>query len=185
MPPEKRRSGVVWPIAAAVLLVLILVAGSRAGSSAYRRFVSQPLPDGSRYTFLYPAHLQNVEENGKGASPGVTHTVNVHTRNQNEPVWVPLQRRLGFSSPSPAEFVTVLVMPVKAAAKVQDSRRQEEWVRGGERRRNEYLTDARTRTKLFLFYSCPKEAPTSFEAHKSVIGQTLRLLPPGAAPPRP
>src|SRR5688500_19227508 len=53
---------------------------------SFRRFVSQPLPDGSRYTFLYPAHLKNVNENGKGASSNITHNVNVTNRTREDPM---------------------------------------------------------------------------------------------------
>ena len=166
---------------AALVVLLFAVLVWQPWAPRYRRFVSQPLPDGTRYTFLYPAHLQNLQENGKGASPEVAACVNVWTMNQTESGWSQFLSRLGFSVPSPAESVTVVVIPLKTH-NVRDGRRTDRWSRFGGLRRNEHIIDARTRTQFSLLHSCPQRAAAQFRTDDPVIARSFRVLPPGVAP---
>jgi hypothetical protein len=189
MPLTKNRyrpGTSVWFVAGLILLTALIVAVlvMRPWTPRYRRFISQPLPDGSRYTFLYPAHLQNLQENGKGASPEVTGGVNVWTMNQSVSQWGLILGRLGFSVTSPAESVTVVVIPLKSKP-VKDSHRTERWERSGGLRQNTYLVDARTRTQYFLYHSCPSTARDQFERHRPVIERSFRVLPPDPKPSPP
>src|ERR1051325_2105484 len=68
------------------VVVPLLMLSARLGRPQYRRFTSQPLPDGSRYTFLYPAYLHDIHETGQGASQGVTQNVSVYNRIGNPSV---------------------------------------------------------------------------------------------------
>ena len=69
---SRRAPAVATMVGIAALVVLLFaVLVWQPWALRYRRFVSKPLPDGTRYTFLYPAYLQNLQENGKGASPEV------------------------------------------------------------------------------------------------------------------
>jgi hypothetical protein len=167
-----------------IALVAVLLAAliAQPWAPRYRLFVSKPLPDGSRYTFLYPAHLQNMQENGKGASPEVTAGVTVWTMNQSDSTWSQFLSRMGFSVPSPRESIGVVVIPLKTR-NVRDGRRTDRWNRFGGLRRNEYLTDARTRTQFILYHSCPASAAAQFAAHDPVIARSFRVLPPGTASP--
>lgn len=183
MQAAKRRFRVdplLWTAAGLILLVAVLLAVLYSGAwpLRYRRFVSQPLPDGTRYTFLYPAHLQNIQENGKGASPEVTQSATVWTMNQSESQWDLLRRQWGFPVMSPAESVSVVVIPLKK--KVKDSRRSERWTRGGQLRHNEHIIDARTCTQFSLYHSCPQAAASQFERYNPTIVKSFRVLPPDA-----
>ena len=150
----------------------------------FRRFVSQPLSDGTRYTFLYPAHLDRVTEGG-GGSPDVTHSVTVSKKDRsNEAARDWIRTRLSLAVPPDAETVTVVVVPQKTRH-VADSRSDERWARGGELRHNEYLVDSRTRTQYSLYHSCPDTAKAQFAAHSPTIARSLQVLPPGSAPPVP
>src|SRR3712207_3812230 len=52
-----------WIVLAALLAAMVAVGlGIRSGAPGYRRFVSRPLPDGTRYTFLYPRGLRLAHE---------------------------------------------------------------------------------------------------------------------------
>jgi hypothetical protein len=170
---------------AAVLFLLIgLVVATlvmQPWTPRYRSFVSKPLPDGSRYTFLYPAHLQNIQEDGKGASPEATHNVIVWTMNRSTTQWDLILRRLGFPVQSSGESVSVLVIPLKSKT-VKDSRRIERWEHGGDLRQNIYLDDARTRTQYLMLHGCPSEARAQFERHHPVIERSFRVLPPDHEP---
>jgi hypothetical protein len=161
------------------LAVLLLV----SWPPRYRRFISQPLPDGTRYTFLYPSHLQNLRENGPGASPNVTSSVAVSTQNQSLSQWDLLRRRLGLPVTSPAESVHVVVIPLKK--RVQNSRTSGRWTKGDIRRHNEHITDARTRTQFSLYHNCPRDAVAQFERHNQIIRRSFRVLPPGDDVPIP
>jgi hypothetical protein len=144
-----------WFAAGLILLIVVLFTAlvMRPWSTRYKRFVSQPLPDGSRYTFLYPAHLRDIQENGAGASPEVSHSVNVYNMNLTRSGWSRLLRRCGFSVLSPQEAVTVVVIPLKTK-RVRERRWSAEWARGGRLRHNEYLVDARTKAQFDLYHDC-------------------------------
>jgi hypothetical protein len=175
----------VWSTAGLIALVAVLLAALvvQPWAPRYRLFVSKPLPDGSRYTFLYPAHLQNVIENNTRVAPNVTQSVSVYTMNRSESTWSEWLSRRGFV-PSAAESIGAVVIPLRVR-NVRNGRRTERWSRLGEMRRNEYLIDARTRTQFILIHDCPASAARQFEAHDPVIARSFRVLPPGAAPAAP
>lgn len=174
--PKIRVKWFLWLSGICCLLVFWLLLSAQSGPSPYRRFTSQPLPDGSRYTFLYPAYLKDVQENGQGASAGVTQNVSIYNRQVNYSSWERLHRWLGRPVAEPMESVSVLVVPQKQS--VIENRQSEGWERGLVRRHNEYLTDSRTRAQFLLMYSCPRNAPAQFERNHLTIVQSLQVLPP-------
>jgi hypothetical protein len=182
---KKDRSRIGLLAVSVTALIVILVIGLAAVLlspwSRYRRFVSQPLPDGTRYTFLYPAHLQNVQENGTGASPEAIASASVWTMNQSVTEWDRLRGRLGIPAASPAEGIFIIVMPL-GRDRVRDRRSSERWSRGGEMRHNEHIFDARTKTQFNLIHRCPQSAAAQFERHNPTIVKSFRVLPPGADP---
>jgi hypothetical protein len=173
----------VWTAAGLALLIVVILATLwvRPWSTRYRRFVSKPLSDGSRYTFLYPAHLRDIQENGAGASPEVTQCVTVYTSNQSQTDWDRLLRHLGIPILSPAESISVVVIPLKPR-RVRDRRWSERWARGGGLRDNEFLVDARTKTQFVLMHSCPSDSAAQFEQNNPVITRSFQVLPPSASP---
>ena len=146
--------------------------------AGFRRFTSKPLPDGSRYTFLYPDYLKDVVE-GPGGSPEVIAGAAVYNRGGEHPEdvnrtpWGGLWRKTGFSK---AERVTVVVIPLKAAHS-HEARTYEEWTRGWERRHNDYLEEAHAKYKLQLYYSCAKDA-AQYRQHARIISESLRMVFP-------
>jgi hypothetical protein len=173
-------------VVAAVLVLAALVAGGLAllrRPAGYARYVSAPQPDGSRFTFLYPAHLKTVAA-GRGASPDVSVSATAYNQSLDPAPWDGVRRWLGMPVPAPGESVTVVVMPLQhlSGGQRRYSRRP---VNPLELRHNEYLVDARTRSRLILMHSCPPAAPGQFEAHNQVIAPSLEVLPPGAPVPAP
>ena len=135
--PAIRVRGLLWLLGIGCLAVPLLLLSARSGSGGYRRFISRPLPDGSRYTFLYPAYLKYIQENGPSGSTGVTQNVSIYNRQVRNSPWDGLRRWMGLPDAEPMESVTVLVLPQKQGA--GDSRHGREWERGLERRHDEYL----------------------------------------------
>ncbi|MDQ2800118.1 MAG: hypothetical protein M3Y13_10795 [Armatimonadota bacterium] len=60
IPSNRRHRGaLLWlGLVAVLLLALPLLAPKSAPRASYTRYVSPPLPDGTRFTFLYPADLK-------------------------------------------------------------------------------------------------------------------------------
>src|SRR5688572_4083491 len=98
---------VLWVVVLGIGLGIVLVAVNGAvwfasSQPSYRRFVSQPLPDGSRYTFLYPSNLQVIREGRGNPSPGVIANVRLQS---SGPVNAPpspsdrLRRLMGLTVP--------------------------------------------------------------------------------------
>ena len=164
----------LWFLVAALAIAAVTLTVARTRISGYRRFTSKPLPDGSRYTFLYPDYLKDVVE-GPGGSPEVIAGASVYNRGGEHPEdvnrtpWGALWRKAGFSK---AESVTLVVLP-SASTTNGGVRTSEEWVR----RHNEYLAPSHAKYKLQLYYSCAKDA-AQFRQHSRIISDSLRLIPP-------
>jgi hypothetical protein len=151
----------------------------------------QPLPDGSRYTFLYPGSLQTVRERKGGHSPG---TIAAVVLQDNGPVnaapspWDRVQRQMGIAVPYPGESVSVLVTPLKPRV-ARVARRPQGWARGDEVRRNEYIQDTRTQLEFTVYHSCftfttPQPAAAAqLRTHNSTLVQSFEVLPPGSSIP--
>jgi len=176
----------MWLIAGLTALVIALFAFGRSRLTGFHRFVSQPLSDGTRFSFLYPEYLSDVVETPGGGSPEVVHSVSVYNRAGEHPYdvnrtpWGTWWRKIGLSH---AENITVVVIPIETA-NMKDNRSSKEWISGWERRRNEYLDDARSRLRFELYYSCAKDAP-QFKSHSRIIAESFRVLAAGAGPTDP
>ena len=180
-PRRASTAGLAVGAAALVALLLAVLVG-HPWALRYRRFLSRPLPDGTRYTFLYPAHLQNVQESGPRAASHVIENVSVYTMNRTPPtLWDELLRRLGVPVSSSAESLGACVVPAQGRP-LRDRRTDVRWERLGAVRHNIEVVDARTRLQFSLAHDGPSDTRTSFEAHDRVIAHSFRVLPPGAAP---
>lgn len=176
-------------IAVAVLAIWLTV--SRPPS--YRRYVSPPLPDGSRYTFLYPAHMEDVAEGGGNPSPGVVQNVTVHNREQSETTWDRLRRGVGLRVMSRGEHVDVL--PVQLSldprgrfygvkdGRARDRRWSDQWARGGLVGHSEYLEVKRLKMRFYLRHGAPANAEAQFRRHNATVAQSLQVLAPRAEVP--
>lgn len=188
--------GVVGVLTLGVALTVAL--GAVRLASRHRRFVSQPLPDGSRYTFLYPANLQTVHEAG-GRLPLPSGAIAAVTLQSNGPInapaspWDWFRQRLGFAVPF-SESVSVMATPAEARVSHdirRAIRRSEGWVKGDEVRRNQYLHDPRTQLQFSVYHSCyaaatpPPAAALQVRAHNSAVVRSFEVLPPGSSIPAP
>lgn len=180
-----RLRSIILAAIALVAVILVAVVTFRSGQPSFHRFVSQPLSDGTRYTFLYPAHLEDVVE-GKGGSPNVTNSVTIYKKHRRKrpSVWQLMGTWLRLAVPTDEESVTVVVIPQKAAI-VTASRSNAHGAGSGRLWHDEYLVDARTRTQFSLYHRCPDTSRAEFEAHNPTIAKSLQVLPPGASPPSP
>jgi hypothetical protein len=173
-----RKHRFIWILIAALAVLAVFLTMAYSSMSHFRRYTSKPLPDGSRFTFLYPAYLTDTHE-GPGGSPEVIWSAGAHNRSGEHSsdvtrtAWGAFLRRAGLSQ---ADEVSVVVIQLKEKS-IKDSRSSEEWVRGWERRHNEYLVDSRSKLKLQLYYSCAQDAG-QFRWHSRIISDSLQLLPP-------
>src|SRR5258708_40229330 len=109
-----RKHKFVWILMGVLAVVAGFLTIAQSNMSNFRRFTSKPLPDGSRYTFLYPAFLKDMNE-GPGGSPEVIVSASVYNRDGEHPFdvnrtpWGTWARKAGFSQ---AESVSVVVIPL-------------------------------------------------------------------------
>lgn len=197
---RRRREALLWlSLVAILLLALPLFAPQPAPRASYTRYVSPPLPDGTRFTFLYPSDLA-LEKNAR----------------------MPTGSSVQFSTPSPTlassnfllteaailrdtqprEAVSVMVMPRKgwkSYPKMNLMNFPKMNLRRDYQRVEQYrllsllhkvgnhgldLYDARTQTWFLLDYSGTIKSG-HYAAHNAAVIQSFRILPPGtsAGPP--
>ena len=181
---------VVWVAALGIALVAALGAFRFARSQPhYLRFVSRPLPDGSRYTFLYPRNLQRIREGG--GNPGVIANVRLQSGgaiNESPSLWDRLQRLMGLPVPYPGESVTVMGYRPKGRIS-RNSRRHDRWTRGDEVRHNEFIQDSCSQLEFSIYHSCytysasRAAAAAQVEAHGFALVRSFEILPPGSPVP--
>ena len=111
---RSRHLKYILTLAITVILAGLMLSVASYRNSQFKRFTSKPLPDGSRFTFLYPAYLKNIVE-GPGGSPGVIHSASIYDRGGEQPgdvnrtPWGSLARQIGFTH---AESVTAVRFPL-------------------------------------------------------------------------
>lgn len=182
-PRGRFRTSFVTPI---VLVALVLIALGASRGSGYRRFVSKPLPDGTRYTFLYPEYLTNISENGKGASPSVTATVNISTRFSAQPVMNRFLSWLHMAPSATSDRVSALVIPHRGGPLLKQARHSKEHGGGAVWFSHaETIDDERTQTQFVLAYMCDGDREDQYKSHHLAVASSFRVLPPGAPEPNP
>jgi hypothetical protein len=186
--PE-RSPRALLAIAVALLLLVVIACAALAlfgakGRVRYRRYVSQPLPDGTRYTFLYPEELRTVVENGGNPSPGVVRNVTVYNSFIRETDWDRLRRKVGLGGQSHDESISVLPYAVKGGI-ARDRRWSDRWTRGGRTRHNEFIDDRRTQLQFALYLDAPADESARFQTIRPTVVRSFELLPPGTEPPSP
>lgn len=160
-------------------------AGSRAASPAYKRFVSRPLPDGSRYTFRYPANLDDVRHEVIHNPLGTSQLTMFRRPDRalsawGKFLWVLGQREKGRQ----AVYIVVRALPAKQRV-VRDERRWEDWQGIRVRTRHVYLTDAQTRSEFVLTHGREQDERGQYPEADPVILNSLTVLPLGAPVPSP
>jgi hypothetical protein len=195
---HQRSQRLPWICAGGLVLAIALVVVSGAlrfatSEPVYQRFTSRPLPDGSRYTFLYPSNLRVIREGGGKPSPGVIANVTLQSSgavNASPSPWDRLRRRIGVAVPYPGESVTVLVTRLKGPV-TQDSPPPRRWADGTGVRQNASVRDTRRRLQFSINHNCftftaPQAAAADqLGTHNAVLSQTFEVVPPGAPLPEP
>ncbi len=176
-------------------VVALAVATAPASPSSYTRYVSPPLKDGTRVTFLCPASVRNflVKPGDKLPQPYIIQDVQITKPfSIMEAVlgWFPLWSRL---SPTDDQGVGVLTTTTTPFKVTQDCRIEQQEVRppvtryGG----NYYIDNViiqKVRNGLqyhfqYQYFASAKSA--SFTKHEATITKSFQVLPPGVSPPIP
>jgi len=179
------RPPLLWLIATVTALGAVVLVAWWNTPSAYRRYVSPPLPDGTRYTLLYPATLEPTNWTPR--------SVNFHKPEETFAASVvKIVPLLLGARPAPerSEYLTVLHGPLKdRESGLPDSRQEVELVGGAGRHhgsRAVHIVDARARARFVLHHVISGQAndPRAIRVGPAVA-RSFRVLPPGATAPRP
>ncbi len=185
MRSSKGKTGVkvlLWLVAIATMLGTVVLVASWNKPSGYRRYVSPPLPDGTRYTLLYPAALEPTNRTAR--------SVNFYKREQTFLASVVQIVPFLFGTrraPERSEFLTVIHGPLKDRESSLPSSRQEiEGVGKHEAQREVRVVDARAKARFVLFHVIRSQANDRHEVRISpAVTHSFRILPPGVQTPSP
>lgn len=173
--PTNRNAWLLAPILCAALLAF---AAWRAQGPAYKRFVSPPLADGTRYTFLYPARYNSVSGIGTNALllDDETRRLTLLDRIRQ---YIPLGPVRATLAGLRAGEITVQVdHPRQKRANSRTEIKES-------RRRFISIEDARSRSYFFVSHINYFSEPTRFDAESKVFSQSFQILPRGAPIPAP
>ncbi|MBV9849508.1 MAG: M56 family metallopeptidase [Armatimonadetes bacterium] len=160
----------------------------------FRRYVSRPLPDGTRYTFLYPSYFAKVRPSFKDTKDYFD-CAHLDCAGTAPVPWTPvrggkviearLQGATGASWLAPhEEFISVVVghageVPFPPGSR--SLRRDTQWVGPNGSHHALAITDARTHLRFLLIHE-DRYIPALFKQTDPVITSSFRILPPGIAP---
>lgn len=183
----RRRVWLLGVLALAMLVVGVVRWNSR---EVYKRYVSPPLKDGTRYTFLYPSRMSR---NGLGISIGSgvrCPSMEVHSM------------ALGDCDNSPPSAVSTFLerfLPRSASefgwsgVDVLVSKEDSLWLSGRSETNNDsesfvsralFISDARARLRFKVDCFVLKERPRAQSEVRTVI-RSFRILPPNTPVPSP
>ena len=171
-----------WTLAALPVAALLAVRWSNRPE--YVRYVSRPLADGSRYTFLYPARMNRVRDRSS------TLRMTVGEEYETTTLW---QRAIGtlrarsrgmtfYSQPGFGSAFTVDPMPLSRLKYRQAGR---EWMRHEPDNidRRVVVADQRSRALFLLTHWVPGGSIEQFRREDKVIIGSFQVLPPGVPSP--
>ena len=166
---------------------------------SYIRYVSPPLPDGMRYTFLRPTYLANVSSAFVN-SDLLMQTVRIRSNTSVLENLTPRQLRVLFSSSGNEE----VIVKVGDAAQgryysrstlpsTPDTHTENHGVEGGWIYHNVYMTKQKSGLSFCLQHSAGFERDDQtdnrslaiFQCSDATIARSFRILPPGVAVPSP
>ena len=189
-----RRHLLLSLLAVAVIAALAVMTTSKPAAPEYRRYVGLPLPDGSRVTFLYPASAAKfpVGQNGNiNQVSGVQYVEFTKPGNIGEQLLhqLPIWRR--FRSRNDC-MVSVFVYSLNGHFGGFRSGRVERPFSGVSQDSDSFYgdsideVDARSRLDYhFQYVHSGTLAPAGTEKGETIITNSFRVLPPGAAVPTP
>lgn len=168
--PIKRSA---WLLAPALGVLLLALAMWRGQSAGYKRFVSPPLRDGTRYTFLYPARFALASSSGGDASlydvpqPSGFQLLAMRVRGQTNYLRMP------------ASEITI-----QNGSQNGTPSTSREVIRGrGQSIIN--ITDRRSSSYFFVRHINWGSNLTRFDSEDAVFRSSFQILPPGAPVPSP
>ena len=165
-----------------------------APSVGFRRYVSRPLPDGTRYTFQYPTYLKHISQGWLDQSNQFI-TVRIDSIGTQPVPWMAvrggkavtycLHGAGGGSWPAPhEEFISIVVGhsgEVVFPPGRQSIRRDIQWVGPNGSHHALAITDARTHLRFQLIHE-DRYIPALFQQTDPVVTDSFRILPPGTSP---
>jgi hypothetical protein len=175
----------------ATLAVGILLAW-RNSTPAYKRYLSPPLPDGSRYTFLYPVNSR-VNEIGGHSTDGASMDgarsymdgVRVDSKVEKKTFLTQFLALLGMQKPSQRFGILVSLLAPSKPGDLHRKRRDEWSTEKGVHYHSMYLPAASAGLVLELLNWEVSPPPALFRQTDAVVSSSFRLLPPGTSPPAP
>jgi len=157
----------------------------------FRRYTSPPLPDGTRYTFLYPSYFANVHQGWLNADHQFD-SVRVDCIGTKPVPWIAfhgqtpvayyIHGKQGASWLAPHEEFCSVVAGNAAAPFWQGPHPLEidhQWVGEYGNHHDASINDAHTRYRFELIHE-DRYTPALFKQTDSVIFKSFRVLPPGA-----
>lgn len=183
--PSKSGASRLWFLLAASVL-LVLVAGAfwakrYVAEPSYNRFVSRPLPDGSRYTFRYPSWIDSPSEQPPDVFAVWSSRVNTFAA-----FAINLQRRQGRQQPVFRGINLVAGYQRWPGVKIgADVRRETRGTKNGRFFHDVIIKQKRTRTWFTLSYNGSAVERARFQETAPVVAASFRVLPPGAPVPSP
>ena len=159
---------------------LLMAAGLLGASpNATERYVSVPLADGSRYTFVYPQSMKVEHSDGNGCL--------LRDRNATDRLSTVERLKLKLSGKYAArqsmgnlflDEITVQVATQKLPYLDSRSNHVES------RRQFLSVEDARSRTYFFISHQGYGSQPDQFKAESATLNESFRVLAPGEAVPQ-
>jgi hypothetical protein len=188
------RRGTAVIAAAAFVIFGIVVVWLLRPPPTYRRYVSPPLPDGTRYTFLYPRYYRySLGEKELGQPSNTLQMVRLTTIDPAKgPPAEPLLYRLmphqlrwllPWSDQNGLGDITVMVGPAPLhSGRVLSGRKDSSWNQAPEHHHDITITDAHSGLKLTMYSM--QTIPAHFAREDPVIAGSFRVLPPGTQVPK-
>lgn len=175
------------PGVAAVVVIGFAIIPRPTPPTTYRRYISRPLPDGVRYTFLYPSTLDDVLSYSLSANSKykILQTVAVSKKESRLPgaaLW-----QSWFKPEAEFVFVTVkkpAIKPLKSSRSEEHSERHGKGAHMVEIEHAVLIDDPRAH-EHFRFWHASDYGTASFKQHDQVVTNSFRLLLPGEPVPAP
>ncbi len=189
MVPHATQQTQRWGLYAAVIAVVAAACVTpwlQQPPHPYKRYTSPPLPDGTRYTFLYPRyfhHTLGVKELGQPSDTLQQMGVDAMlfpgppTLLDRLIQLIPWRHQSGFGR------INVMVgLATPRSGRVLSVRKDSYWKRSPEQHHDITIIDARSGLKLTMYSF--QNVPSHFAEEDPVISRSFRVIPPGTQPPK-
>jgi hypothetical protein len=183
---RRRRKTCILLLVIGVLIFAGLINGTR--SQPYRRYVSQPLPDGTRYTFLYPEWSRWPYQFTTANGIDIAGECPKYRPNIFEAFWDHLSDRYADAPSYPESIVVEVFGRVygKQSSVKGEQTRTEAWSQHPATYFICHEVTIEDVDRYFvLHHSCPTGSRYFFDQSDKVVTQSFRVLAPGEKVPSP